>query len=302
MTATISTMTTMSSDDYDDICSDSESSFIQSSPSISRILSTPTLADRIDRRFSPSFTPSPDRTVIQRTYIVIGILSSSFYLLHSFFLSTLLFRVQTHSSHSYNFIRISDDDEEGEIKEEFEPTRRRLEFNISPNNHINSITFIINNQKYELDKKLIEVQTKIDHYKNIVDTINHLYNYLDNLHHIVNNNSLSNNIINNIIEDNRFRLSLLSDESNTISEIIFDYIMEVELLRDKIDLCNQLSTVDFDNCSLITEFESSNCRICFDNTIYGFKLSCNHTFHIECLLLSYLENKKCPLCRTPIQF
>ena len=52
--------------------------------------------------------------------------------------------------------------------------------------------------------------------------------------------------------------------------------------------------------------ECINCSICGDNLEekYNHKLICGHTFHYECLMLSFkaMKNTSCPYCRSPNNF
>jgi len=49
--------------------------------------------------------------------------------------------------------------------------------------------------------------------------------------------------------------------------------------------------------------ESINCSICGEglNESYKQTLNCGHTFHYECLMLSFktMKNTSCPYCRSP---
>lgn len=41
-----------------------------------------------------------------------------------------------------------------------------------------------------------------------------------------------------------------------------------------------------------------NCSICFDDIeIKRYPMSCNHSFHEECILRWYHESNVCPVCR-----
>lgn len=58
----------------------------------------------------------------------------------------------------------------------------------------------------------------------------------------------------------------------------------------------------------IEQVELEECAICGDELLPGSdicKLSCNHMYHKECIMLEFESNKKsnykCPYCRTPIK-
>ena len=60
--------------------------------------------------------------------------------------------------------------------------------------------------------------------------------------------------------------------------------------------------------SNLEQVELEECAICGDELLPGrdiFKLSCNHTYHKECIMLEFGSTKKgdykCPYCRTPIK-
>ncbi len=60
--------------------------------------------------------------------------------------------------------------------------------------------------------------------------------------------------------------------------------------------------------SNLQKVELEECAICGDELLPGsdiYKLSCNHSYHKECIMLEFESTKKgnykCPYCRTPIK-
>jgi hypothetical protein len=63
---------------------------------------------------------------------------------------------------------------------------------------------------------------------------------------------------------------------------------------------------DFMDRSVMTNYHPENpedCSICLEELSTNlYQLECNHIFHKYCIRNSFLRNKKCPLCRYPIEY
>lgn len=149
----------------------------------------------------------------------------------------------------------------------------------------------------DLEKELVNLRKIVNVYSNIHTQLTNLVTNIDNTLREFDIDPEDNQNINNMLHDNQYYSQLLSTEYSNTSNNIINKQTELDSIHRKKMLCKSLLLVDFNNCNYLTDFPTYNCRICFDNCSFGFKLDCGHSFHVDCLLTSYLENKKCPLCR-----
>jgi hypothetical protein len=117
--------------------------------------------------------------------------------------------------------------------------------------------------------------------------------------------------------------SELADNSNYISSLNIDNILEDSILNTEMDMDitseiiynslinemnipvnNQVTLTDLNKKSTVSlikkENEKDKCAICCENykeNKITRKLDCTHTFHMQCIDKWFENNNSCPLCR-----
>jgi hypothetical protein len=150
---------------------------------------------------------------------------------------------------------------------------------------------------------------EIDTLLKVINLFKYAHNQIDsslmNIHNMIQDNQIGREhltLFNNLTSSNNHHMQHLSNHHSNTSDLLVEKQTLLESNKKHQDTCKQLLEHNFTNCHIICSFQETNCRICLDDVVFGFKLECNHFFHIECLIKAYIENQLCPLCRKIICF